>query len=131
MSAPPRMHKDNSVLQARVPGSPAWKERLHRRALRGVHQLRREHLSSARRGQGVTRDDLRRVIVHAMEVGDDGDDETLSGDLPPLSDADYEALMIALYEELRGELGCALCGARTRAQATHVCTRAVGRSFAL
>lgn len=88
-------------------GSAAWKERLRKRALGKVERLRHGLLDQSR--ASVTRAHMQDIISAewgAMELGgDELDDATLSGDLPPLSHQEFEDLMIAMYEELRKSEG--------------------------
>jgi hypothetical protein len=119
-TTPLRSHKTHSALEARIRGSPAWKLRLQKRALNRVEQLRRDLLGATRgahancttMGNGAanaTKFQMKSIInaeVDAMDLeGAEGLDVTLSGDLPPLSDQEYEDLMIAMCEELYREEG--------------------------
>jgi hypothetical protein len=113
-----RTHKGHTALAAQERGSPEWKERLRKRALRGVEELRVQLLARARastgagshggvtsQGTSVTRQQMHSIIECAMDWEDDEDGETFSGDLPPLSDVEYEDLMLAMYEELQRAQG--------------------------
>ncbi len=99
--------------------------RLRKRALQRVEQMRQGLLAQSRGGGAlpgapmgvrdsssgggspgaVTRQQMELIIAaewDAMDLrGDEAEDDTLSGDLPPLTDQEYADLMIAMYEELR------------------------------
>lgn len=113
-----RQHKDHTALRAQERGSVEWKERLRKRALNRVEQIREEarrkhHNNNNNNNNGnhhhdnqyqhhggyvMSRGEMHRIITDEWDRMDmNEDDTTLSGDLPPLTDQDYEDLMLAMY----------------------------------
>ncbi len=107
MDTPPRQFKSHAALEALQRGSPAYKQRLYKRAFARVEQSRAAILSRAR-GSGSAREELQHLLedeAEAMEVGEDalGEDTSYS-DIPASVYMEYEEFLYALQEQLQRDL---------------------------
>jgi hypothetical protein len=115
METPPRLFKTHGALEALQRGSPAYKERLFKRAFARVEKSRAAILSKARgTGQGGAREEVRHILddeAEAMELEQDerelwrgeGEDTSYS-DIPEHVYLEYEEFLYSLCEQLEQDV---------------------------
>ena len=123
METPPRVFKPHGALEALQRGSPAYKERLYKRAFARVEKSRAAILSKARgiaSGSGA-REQVRHILedeAEAMELDDEevelwrggggggggGGEDMSYADIPADVYREYEEFLYSLCEQLERDL---------------------------
>jgi hypothetical protein len=100
-TTPPRIFKTHGALEALQRGSPAYKERLRKRAFARVTQNREAILKRARESSNV-KEELRSMLDTEVEAMDeDVDEDTSTADFPGLM---YEDILYEMCLQVQMEL---------------------------
>jgi hypothetical protein len=102
VTPPRRLFKTHGALEAGQRGSPAYKERLRKRAFARVTQHREAILSRARSGDsGATKQELKNMLDSEVQAMECDDEDTCMADLP---DHLYEEILYEMCLQIQNEL---------------------------